>query len=434
MHRLRVGIGGGLALNRQNRNREPQSIPSQSAFGTLKGQGMTSVGFVIVAGGRGTRFGSGMAKQYLSLHGKPVLNWSVQAALAHHGTHLCVVVHPEGDAEQVCAALGQTSADPRLKLCEGGADRAGSVTAGLSTLAAHGDKIEAVLIHDAARPGLDQRTISALLDALKTHDGAAPSLSVSDAIKRQDNAQNLQSIDRSRLYRVQTPQAFRLSRYREAMAAWPKDRTADDDLTIAQAHGLTLTLVPGSESLGKITFPSDLEKLRTLMSSSEHTSQPLSDVRTGHGIDVHAFCEGDHVILAGVAIPHIARLEGHSDADAAWHALTDAILGAASLGDIGDHFPPTDPQWKGANSAVFLKAAVDLVRKDGWSLAHVDITILCEAPKIKPHRLSMRQATAILLNLTLDQVSVKATTTESLGFLGRREGIGAMATATLHKR
>ncbi|MFN3610277.1 MAG: 2-C-methyl-D-erythritol 2,4-cyclodiphosphate synthase, partial [Hyphomonas sp.] len=251
--------------------------------------------------------------------------------------------------------------------------------------------------------------------------GAAPAMPVADALKS-DTGQNWTNVDRTGLVRVQTPQAFRLGEIRAALSAAGPDLV--DDLTAIEAAGGRVEMVSGSARLTKITYPEDFDMLARLLS-------PTGAPRIGKGYDVHEFEAGDHVTLCGVAIPHIAKLKGHSDADAAWHALTDAILGAVALGDIGDHFPPSDPQWKGADSGLFLKEAQRLAEAKGYVIANCDITVICEAPKVKPHREAMRARTAELLGLPLDAVSVKATTTEGLGFTGRREGIAAEAVALL---
>tara|TARA_R110002126_G_scaffold7368_4_gene36249 strand:- start:13 stop:918 length:906 start_codon:yes stop_codon:yes gene_type:complete len=279
-----------------------------------------------------------------------------------------------------------------------------------------------VLIHDAARPGLSQDMITSLLAALDRTDAVAPALPVSDALKALKDGQMV-TVPRDGLSRVQTPQAFRLGAIRKALDAAAADLV--DDLAAMEATGARVELISGDERLHKITFPEDFDMVARLLSPS------VSVPRVGKGFDVHAFEPGDHVTLCGVAIPHDRKLKGHSDADAAWHALTDAILGAVALGDIGDHFPPSDDRWKNADSAIFLKESVRLAEAEGYALASCDITVICEAPKVKPHREAMRQRTAELLCLPLQAVSVKATTTEGLGFTGRREGIAAEAIAVL---
>ena len=309
---------------------------------------------------------------------------------------------------------------PQADACTvGGANRQASVIRGLSAPCITSD-ITHVLIHDAARPGLDDLTISRLISALKTHDGAAPALPVVDALKRPDG-DTVEDVERAGLYRVQTPQAFKVDVIRNALTTAPDGLV--DDLAAARLAGARLTLVEGSERLAKITYPEDFTRMQALLSPA----MP----RIGTGFDVHEFEPGEHVTLCGVQIPHIAKLKGHSDADVGWHALTDAILGAVGLGDIGDHFPPSDDLWKGAPSHIFLAEAMRLARDEGFTLGNCDLTLICEAPKIKPHREAMRARTAEILGVEIDRVSIKATTTEGLGFTGRREGIAAQAAAVL---
>ncbi len=277
-----------------------------------------------------------------------------------------------------------------------------------------------VLIHDAARPGLSTDVIEELLAALGDADAACPALPVTDALKDTTGG-GVRSVTRDALVRVQTPQAFRwnviTAAYAETVGA------AVDDLALVEARGAKIALTPGRQGLMKITYPEDLAVVEKLITSPA--------LRVGTGFDVHGFEPGDAVILCGVRIPHTKKLEGHSDADAGWHALTDAILGALALGDIGDHFPPSDPQWRGADSRQFLQHAVKLARDRGFHVANADITILAERPKISPHRDAMRRATAEVLGVSTDVVSVKATTTEKLGFVGREEGIAAQAAVLL---
>ena len=372
------------------------------------------VNAIIVAAGRGERAGGPTPKQRQALGARPVFLWAVEAFHAHDKVDNVVIVVPEGDAA-IYAPLCPES----CVIVSGGATRTASVKAGLAAceLAEH----DFVMIHDAARPGLSHSMIDRLIDAMREADAAAPALPVADALKRQ-TGDVLADVSREQLYRVQTPQVFR---YGAITAALSGDKTFVDDLAAIESTGGTVQLVPGSETLAKITYPEDLNRLEKLLMSS------VTAPRFGSGFDVHAFEPGDAVTLCGVLIPHDQKLAGHSDADVAWHALTDAILGAAALGDIGDHFPPTDPQWKGADSAVFIKHAVSLAAESGWVLTSCDITLICEAPKVKPHREAMRQRTAVLTGLPLDAISVKATTTEGLGFTGRREGIAAQASAVL---
>ncbi len=386
---------------------------------------------IIVAAGSGTRARGELPKQWQSLLGKPVVAWSVHAFLAHPRIErICLVV-----AADKLDAARSAFANPRILIAPGGETRSDSVRAGL---AAFGESPAPItFVHDAARPGLTSSIIEDLFDGLIDADGdfdcdgLAPSLPVSDALKRSEYEGGLTPIDRSDLYRVQTPQVFQTSILQDALS---RDGDFADELEAVEATGVSfddddvgpyLKLVTGYERLMKITHPDDFDTVARLI------APPSPSFRTGQGFDVHAFAPGDHVTLCGVRIPHIARLDGHSDADAGWHALTDAILGAACLGDIGDHFPPTDPRWKDADSGLFLRHAIEIADRAGWHLTHADITIICEAPKVKPHRQAMRERTASLTGLPENAVSIKATTTEGLGFTGRREGIAAMATATL---
>ena len=376
---------------------------------------MSNVAAIIVAAGRGERAGSASPKQWQTLLGSRIINWSIDAFLSHEFVTEVVVVVGDDVPEDWHRQ--------DVRCVRGGDSRSASVLSGLDALTGTNDQI--VLIHDAARPGLTGDVISRLLDALEDSDAAAPALPVVDALKLKE-AEGLQTVSREKLYRVQTPQAFRLGTIRTALAQG--DRAFVDDLEAVEATGARIELVPGSRLLHKITYPEDFAFMEKLLVSS------MSVPRIGKGFDVHAFEPGDHVTLCGVKIPHTARLKGHSDADVGWHALTDAILGAAALGDIGDHFPPSDPRWKDTDSGLFLKHAQELVAAEGYQITNCDITIVCEAPKIKPVRLAMRERTAELLGLSLSAVSVKATTTESLGFTGRREGIAAEAIVMLAPR
>ena len=293
-------------------------------------------------------------------------------------------------------------------------------------LAALGDTdAEAVLIHDAARPFLSLAQVSALLEALTHADGALPALPVSDTVKRA-NADNVitATTERSGLWRAQTPQAFRRAPLLAAYAAWPTDETPTDDAQVLERAGGEVVLTPGDPMLMKATYPEDFEMMERLAGGARIT-------RTGMGYDAHRFGPGESVWLCGVEIAHTHGLVGHSDADAGLHALTDALLGAIGEGDIGDHFPPTDPKWRGASSDLFLKHAAELVGGKGGTIVNVDVTLICERPKIKPHRAAMRERVAAILALPLDRVSVKATTTEGMGFTGREEGIASQAVATV---
>lgn len=373
---------------------------------------------IIVAGGRGERAGGELPKQYRPLMGAPVIGWSV-LAMTGEVDEIVVVCAPEH--EGICRTALEGYA--YTAIVHGGATRTASVRAGL---AAVGSDAEIILIHDAARPGLSCRTVHELKGKLEAGAPAvAPALAVPDALAR-TNANGVISadVDRTNVLRVQTPQAFRADILRAAYAALPDAAVMADDLAVVRAHGVEALLIPGDQKLMKITYAEDLDMAGRLMKSRTVTC-------VGHGVDAHRFGEGDFVTLCGVRIPHSKGLIGHSDADAGWHALVDAILGAIGEGDIGAHFPPSDPKWKGANSETFLRHAVQLAKANGGEIVHVDITLICERPKVGPHRDAMRARTAEVLGLPLQRVSVKATTTERMGFLGREEGLAAQATASV---
>lgn len=369
---------------------------------------------LIVAAGEGKRAGGDIPKQLRHLGGKPVYRWSLDTFLQHAQVNQCVLVVPPGCENDYRSAL-----PTGVIIVSGGETRSASVRAGLA--ACDLEPSDLVMIHDAARPGLSKATITDLIAAMQDAEAAAPALPVADALKRQTH-DGLITVDRAALYRVQTPQAFRYQSISEALSG---GSDLVDDLAAIEAANGKVNLVKGHETLAKITYPEDHTRLEKLL--MPHLTPP----RFGTGYDVHALEPGTQVTLCGVSIPHTQSLVGHSDADVAWHALTDAILGAAALGDIGDHFPPSDPQWKGAPSKTFLKHAVDIAREAGWQLSSCDLTLICEAPKIKPHREAMRMRTADVTGLPIDAISVKATTTEGLGFTGRREGIAAQASAVL---
>jgi 2-C-methyl-D-erythritol 4-phosphate cytidylyltransferase/2-C-methyl-D-erythritol 2,4-cyclodiphosphate synthase len=328
---------------------------------------------------------------------------------------LVVVIDPEDEA-LARDALGGLE----VELAHGASSRTGSVRAGLAVLA-QGVRPEAVLIHDAARPGLTPAICDRLIDVLADADGAAPALPSADALKRVSDGWVEADVARGDLRRVQTPQAFRFAPLWEAFQALPGDADFEDDIAVARAAALRVRLIEGDARLAKVTVPEDFAAL-------EHALAPATPL-IGTGFDAHRFGPGEFITLCGLRIPHTQGLIGHSDADAAWHALTDAILGAVGAGDIGEHFPPSDVRWKGAPSELFLRHALALATAANGRLVNVDMTIMCEAPKIKPHREAMRVRTAEVLSLPLARVSVKATTTEGLGFLGRREGLAAQASA-----
>lgn len=374
------------------------------------------VAAIVVAAGRGSRAGDGGPKQYRTLAGQPVIRHSL-AALARHPRvgQVLAVIHPDDEEVYAEAAAGLGLLPP----VHGGAARQESVRRGLEALGEMAP--DYVLIHDAARPMLPDDVIDRLVDALGANDGAAPALPVVDSLRTGDAFADGE-IDRSRLNRVQTPQAFRYAAIRAAHASAAVDAT--DDVAVALAAGLRVAFVEGDERLAKLTYPGDFARAEALLAAGRVS-------RTAQGFDVHRFGPGDHVWLCGVKVPHGHGLIGHSDADAGLHALTDALLGAAAEGDIGDHFPPSDPQWRGASSDRFLVHARDLIVTRGGIIDHVDVTLICETPKVGPHRAAMRERVAGLLRLPLHRVSIKATTTEKLGFTGRGEGLAAQATATI---
>jgi 2-C-methyl-D-erythritol 4-phosphate cytidylyltransferase/2-C-methyl-D-erythritol 2,4-cyclodiphosphate synthase len=381
---------------------------------------------VIVAAGRGERAGRAVPKQFEPIGGRQMLAWSTEAFCAHTAIENLVIV-AEGRhlplARAIAAQAGRAG-KAAVTVIEGGAARTDSVRNGLEALVAAAP--DAVLIHDAARPGVTAAIIEALLAPLADVSGAAPALVVADALKRADSA-GLVTGDAARagLHRVQTPQAFRFAGILAAYRALPAGAALEDDIAVARAAGLAVRLVPGDMRLSKVTMPEDFDAVARLM------GPPAGVPLIGSGFDAHRFGPGDHVTLCGVEIPHEFGLIGHSDADAGWHALTDAILGAVGAGDIGAHFPPSDPQWKNAASAIFLRRAAEIAAQAGARLVNADITIICEAPRIGPHREAMRARTGEVLGLDPRRVSVKATTTEAMGFLGRREGLAAQASVLL---
>ena len=370
---------------------------------------------IIVAAGKGLRAGQPVPKQFALWRGKPVVRHSADA-LSAAGANPIIVAIPEGSEEIAADALSGVSA---IKLINGGETRQESVRLALEELAASGS--DYVLIHDAARPGLTQAVIDRLLDALDHHAGAIPVLPVVDSLSVDENGVMAGSADRSILRRVQTPQAFRFMDILAAHRAWTGENDAGDDAQVLIAAGGSVAHVVGDEALKKLTFAEDFM-----------ADQPVT--RTGLGYDVHRLATDEELWLGGVKIEHHKGLSGHSDADVALHAVVDALLGAVAAGDIGEHFPPSDPHWKGARSAQFVEHARDQVGAAGYVIANVDLTIICEAPKIGPHRGAIRQKIADLLGVDIDQVSVKATTTERLGFAGREEGIAAQAIAAVIKR
>jgi len=374
---------------------------------------------LIVAAGRGNRAGGALPKQYRDLAGQTVLRRAILALLAHEQvTTVQVVIHADDVALYLDTVQG---INDLLPYCLGGKNRHDSVLSGLNALKDQAPDI--VLIHDAARPFLPSMVISDVLNALKTHKGAFPALPVVDALWRGDNIISAPE-PRDNLWRAQTPQGFHFA---DILAAHQSlTSPAVDDVSAAFSVGMDVAITTGSEDNFKITEPQDFDRAADMVKDT-------MDIRTGNGFDVHKFGAGDHVTLGGVDIPHSHGLIGHSDADVAMHTVTDAIFGALAEGDIGQWFPPSDPQWKGAASSIFLDKAVERIAERGFTLTHVDCTIICEFPKIGPHTDTIRQRMSEILRIEVARVSIKATTSEKLGFTGRGEGIAAMATATLVK-
>lgn len=375
---------------------------------------------LLVAAGSGSRAGGGTPKQYRMIGGKAVMAHAVDALAHHGGIDAIFVMIGAGQQETARAMLGER---PVAALIEGADSRRGSVKAGLDAIAAAGGA-EHVLIHDAARPFLPGVVIDRLLDALASHDGAVPVLPVADTLVRGTAEIMGEGVARDALYRVQTPQAFSFDAIMAAHDIWDISREATDDAQILRAAGHDVLLVEGDEGLEKLTYARDFERAEARMGTG-------MTVRVGMGYDVHRLAPNEELWLGGVLVPHDRGLAGHSDADVALHAIVDAMLGALAEGDIGSHFPPSDAQWRGASSDRFLAYARDRVKARGGRIDHVDLTIICEAPKIGPHRDAMRMRIAEILAVPVGHVSVKATTTERLGFAGRREGIAAQAVATL---
>jgi 2-C-methyl-D-erythritol 4-phosphate cytidylyltransferase/2-C-methyl-D-erythritol 2,4-cyclodiphosphate synthase len=379
-----------------------------------------------VAAGRGSRFGGPLPKQYAELEGQPVLRHTISALRACIAINkICIVIAP-GDEELYRKAAGDLALSPPVT---GGASRQQSVLNGLESLAA--DAPDFVAIHDAARPFVRADDIAACLAAAGQTgiDGAILGIPLADTLKRVDGDGAIAgTVPRTGLWRAQTPQIFRfaalLAAHRAAASLGASEATAlTDDAAVAERAGLKLVMVAGHEDNTKITSAHDLLRASPM--------EPHVETRTASGFDVHGFAPGKAVMLGGIEIAHTHALAGHSDADVALHALTDAVLGTIGAGDIGKHFPPSDPQWRGASSDRFLKHAVELVTARGGRIVHLDLTLVCEAPKIGPHRDAMVASIARIAQVSADRVSVKATTTEGLGFTGRREGIAAQATATV---
>lgn len=370
---------------------------------------------LVVAAGRGQRFGGGTPKQYRELAGVPIVRRAVAAFVSHPAVDAVLpVIHAD---DRVLFARATAGLD-LLAPVTGGASRQESVRLGLESLEARAP--ERVLIHDAARPCVDAATIARTVAALDANPGAVPAVAVRDTLKRGSDGRVAATVSREGLWRAQTPQGFRFA---EILAAHRRlqGRELTDDAAVAEAAGLAVAIVEGAESNVKITTEDDLGRAEALLGGGE--------TRTGFGFDVHRFGPGDHVMLGGVRVPFSRGLVGHSDADVVLHALTDAVLGAIGAGDIGGHFPPSEPQWRGAASEVFLRHAAALVAAAGGAVVNVDVAVICERPRIAPHRAAMIACIATILAIEPGRVSVKGTTTEGLGFTGRAEGIAAQAVA-----
>ncbi|MEO6580235.1 MAG: bifunctional 2-C-methyl-D-erythritol 4-phosphate cytidylyltransferase/2-C-methyl-D-erythritol 2,4-cyclodiphosphate synthase [Sphingomicrobium sp.] len=374
----------------------------------------TTVTALIVAAGSGSRIGGDIPKQFQLLAGKSVLAHAVDALTSHPRVDVVRVVIGQGHEYVARSALGNRDVGP---LIIGGAERADSVRAGLAAMS---DGI--VLVHDAARPLCPPEVIDRLLDALESADGAVPALPIADTLAKARGPIEAM-VDRAHVVRIQTPQAFHVEDLIYAYQELGRE-AATDESTVMIAAGLKVATVEGHWMLEKLTTAGDFKRAEAILACSMTS-------RTGTGFDVHAFAGAGPIMLGGVEVPHDRGLAGHSDADVALHAITDALLGAAALGDIGDHFPPSDPQWKSAASHRFLDHAASLIRNMGGTIENIDCTIICEAPKVGPHRADMRQRVSEILTIAIDRVSIKATTTERLGFTGRGEGIAAQASATI---
>jgi 2-C-methyl-D-erythritol 4-phosphate cytidylyltransferase/2-C-methyl-D-erythritol 2,4-cyclodiphosphate synthase len=374
-----------------------------------------TVAALIVAAGSGSRHGGELPKQYQLLGGKPLLRHTVEAFLRMPAIDTVRVVIGAGHEPLYAQTIGDLLPESHII---GGATRQESVRRGLEALEDTQPRL--VLIHDAARPLVDSRIIGRVIDALEVRPAAVAALPVVDSLRRGAGG----AVERDGLWQVQTPQGFWFDAILAAHRA-ATDDLATDDATLAELAGIPITLVEGAMSNLKVTRAGDLTTAEAFLAAR------LGDIRTGTGFDVHKFAPGDHVTICGIKVPHEFALEGHSDADVGLHALTDAILGCIGAGDIGSHFPPTDPRWRGADSAIFLQHAIAGVTERGGVVAHLDVTIICERPKVGPHRAAMVARVAEITGLRPDQISVKATTTEGLGFTGRREGIAAQGSATV---
>jgi 2-C-methyl-D-erythritol 4-phosphate cytidylyltransferase/2-C-methyl-D-erythritol 2,4-cyclodiphosphate synthase len=391
----------------------------------------SDVAIVVVAAGRGTRAGEGLPKQYRDVGGRPLLSMTLQNLCdAAPGARIFPVIHRD-DVELYEAAIAQLNAPTRDRIrgpAFGGVTRQESAKAGLTFIQSLDRLSNIVLIHDAARPFVGSELIARAVTAARSYGAAIPGVVVSDTIKQLNDHGTVEATPRrDRLRAVQTPQAFAFDLIRDAHARAAASGVNDltDDAAVAEWAGERVHVFEGDAANMKVTTPEDFVRAQARLFAER------PDVRVGQGYDVHAFCPGDHIWLGGVSVPHDRGLDGHSDADVLMHAITDAILGALADGDIGSHFPPSDPRWKDAASDIFLRHAVGLVTARGGVIAHVDGTVICEAPKVGPHRDAIRARLAEIMGLDVGRVAVKATTSEKLGFTGRREGIASMATATI---
>ena len=375
---------------------------------------MIRIAQILVAAGKGARIGGDLPKQYRDIGGIPILLRTLEATLAEPLIAETIIVVAENDPH----IAKMIESFDNIRTVTGGATRTASVKAGLAALT--DNPPDYVLIHDGARPFISRDVIDGVIEALADSPAAVPCLPIADALKSLTG----ESVDREQLRRVQTPQGFHFGEIWKAFSALPGDASFADDIEVAKAAGLTIAFTKGDPNNFKVTYPEDFAKAEAMLKTETY-------IATGSGFDVHRFTEGDVLWLCGVPIECGYTLLGHSDADAGFHALTDAILGAIAHGDIGDHFPPDDPQWEDSSSNKFLLYALEKVVERGGLLQHVDVTLICEKPKIKPHREAMRARIAKLCALPLTRVSVKATTTEKLGFTGREEGLAAQAIATI---
>lgn len=374
-----------------------------------------TIAAIIVAAGRGTRAGRELPKQWQPLAGRRVIDWTVAAFdMVEEIERIVVVLNPDD--------LDRFAPTGKISITTGGATRAESVRSGLEFL--EGTGVSKVLIHDVARPCTKPAYIRDTIATLNDHTAVAPALAVTDALWHGQDGNVTGTQDRTGLFRAQTPQGFDFEKILAAHRAYAG--TAADDVEVARHAGLPVRIIEGNESNIKITQSADFAKAEKILRGQ-------MDIRVGSGYDVHRFGDGDHVVLCGVTIPHERSLQGHSDADVAMHALTDAIYGALAEGDIGRHFPPSDPQWKGAQSHIFLRHAIELCAEKQFEINNIDVTLICEHPKIGPHAQTMRETLSNLTSVNLDRISVKATTSERLGFTGREEGIAAQATVALVK-